>query len=157
MRDADVAQNWVGRQSALDPQGRDAPFEEGSVDASPGDPLGFGQVAAAVDGSIHFPSSKQQIWLAEQVTPPQIAGGGVGSGQSLAARPGSTQFPVLRQHCCPCGQSVMPQTPSSPSRAIGRPFASPPVPPLPLGPLLDPPLPDASPGPIGLRPQAPRN
>jgi hypothetical protein len=72
--------------------GREAPFDG---------TLGFGQLVPAVDGLMHVPSSKQQVWPAGQVTPPQIAGFGVGSGQSLATRLGVTQRPVLRQHCCP--------------------------------------------------------
>jgi len=96
----------------LDAQGREAPVDDAparkplSGSALGREPsfdgtLGFGQLVPAVDGSMQFPSSKQQICPVGQVTPPQIAGLGVGSGQSLAIRLGATQFPVLRQHCCP--------------------------------------------------------
>jgi hypothetical protein len=92
-----------GRESPLDGAlEREPPFDvvlgrEPPFDAT----LGFGQLVPAIAGSMHVPSSKQQVWPAGQVAPPQIAGLGVGSGQSLATRLGATQFPVLRQHCCP--------------------------------------------------------
>jgi hypothetical protein len=96
----------------LDAQGREPPLDGalarnppsgsalGREPPSDGE-IGIGQLVPAVEGSMHVPSSKQQVWPAGQVTPPQIAGFGVGSGQSLATRLGATQRPVLRQHCCP--------------------------------------------------------
>jgi hypothetical protein len=69
----------------LEPQGASTPFgdmpvDDASVgdasagDASVGDAPGNGQLVAAVDGSMHFPVNKQQIWSLVHVTPPQIAG-----------------------------------------------------------------------------------
>jgi hypothetical protein len=85
-QDAELAQNCVGRQSAFEPHGAESPLWDGSVDASANDAgVGFAQLVAAVEASMHFPVNKQQISLPAHVIPPQIAGVGGGSGQSATA------------------------------------------------------------------------